>query len=204
MLLTALQAFLIHLSLLLFKMVGNGGVPQKVAEVHGSKRRKSRGGAVRVRLEIDRLKRAHNLPAAENNAHASDGAADQQTAGKEHAVVAGSKEVPLTQPKGGKQGKPRADRQNAADRPSHPKAKRRKAEGFDGAVEAKQKDAKEARLATFATPTLGNPAKKKKRKAKVEPQQEQTAAEANLTKAQRKNLWRKRRREALRDGSAAA
>jgi hypothetical protein len=61
----------------------------------------------------------------------------------------------------------------------------------DGADKAK------ARLATFAKPTLGPPGKKRKKMKAHHPQQH-AVAEAHLTKAQRKNLWRKRRREALK------
>ena len=61
----------------------------------------------------------------------------------------------------------------------------------------------QSRLATFAKPTLAKPEKKKKKKrTKTEDAQQQPQAMSGqgvqLTKAQRKNLWRQKRRALLK------
>ena len=68
-------------------------------------------------------------------------------------------------------------------------------------------DRTESRLATYAKPTLSKPAangmlakRTKKSKSALSQAATADAAEQHLTKAQRKNLWRQKRREALRSG----
>ena len=174
----------------------------KVTQTHAHKKRKSSGGAERVRLEIDRPKRADTTHADRSNGQAPVAAAKEHNAGEKSDVSAGSKGLTNVKQKTKKDRSGKAEESSAAGAASeaaHAQPDSGGAEVSAGAAQVKQDQAK-ARLATFAKPTLGKPSKKKKKAGAGHQQEQQAAAEANLTKAQRKNLWRKRRREAMRNG----
>ena len=77
---------------------------------------------------------------------------------------------------------------------------------LDDKPEVAAADRRESRLATYAKPTLSKPAAngmlpRRKKKLSAQAAGAADAAEQHLTKAQRKNLWRQKRREALRKGA---